>query len=261
MNVEKNIFQLSRKISRNIGKAVSDYNMIRHGDKILIGLSGGKDSGLLAYALRRLSRRTPVRFEITAVSVDPTDAGVDYSSLEKFANDLDIGLEVVRYPIFSILDNAKNSSPCSLCANIRRGILASAANRLNCNVLALGHHRDDAVETVFLNMMYAGRFSCFHPSMYMSRSGIRVIRPMVYVPEAEIEREAARLDIPRLDFDCAHSASSKRADVKLKLKELSEIARDLDSNVIHALKSSKDAGAWGCAPTEPRQEEADNDFY
>lgn len=252
---------MNKKTARAIGRAISDYGMIEEGDRVLVGLSGGKDSCLLLYSLCRLCRRSPVQFEVTALSIDPTDEGVDWSPVEKFAHELGVALEIIRYPVFSILKNSKSSSPCSLCANIRRGILASAANRLGCNVLALGHHRDDAVETVFLNMIYAGRFGCFQPSMHMSRSGVRVIRPLVYVPEVAIEREATRLSLPRLDFGCEYSASSRRAEVKRKLKELSEIAVDLDSNVIHALRRSKDAEAWGFKATEHTLEDGSHDFY
>lgn len=241
---KKNTPMLDKNIARSVGRAISDFSMIRDSDRILVGLSGGKDSGLLLYALRRLQLRSPVRFDLVAFTVDPTDEGIDLSPLAAFAADLGVEHRVVRYPLFSVLKSGVSESACSLCANIRRGILASGAGELKCNVLALGHHCDDAVETVLLNLMYAGRFRCFHPHMTMSRSNVRVIRPMVYVREAEIAREANRRNLPLLDFNCPHSADSRRALIKEKVKELSQIAPDMVSNIVHALKHHRESDVW-----------------
>jgi tRNA(Ile)-lysidine synthase TilS/MesJ len=235
-----------KKIARFVGRAVSDFSMIRENDRILVGLSGGKDSNTLAYALARLRRRSPVRFELAAVSVDPTDGRADFAEIGRFAASLDISFETARYPIFDILRRAKDArkvSACALCANIRRGILANAAIRLGCNVLALGHHLDDAAETVFLNLLYSGRFACFAPNMVMNRTGIRVIRPLIYVPEEVIAQNARHMNWNILDLDCEHAPSSRRASVKGVIANLSGIAGDLRGNVLHALK--KDGGAWG----------------
>ena len=263
-NKEADSFPIDKKISRAVGRAVADFSMIRDGDRILVGLSGGKDSNLLAYALARLRRRTPVRFELAAVSVDPTDGRADFAEGARFAASLGIPHEVVRHPIFEILERAKNAkktSPCSLCANIRRGILANAATESGCNVLALGHHLDDAVETVFLNLLYAGRFACFEPHMTMSRTGVRVIRPLIYVPEDAIARTARRMGWQLLDLGCGYAAASSRAAVKDAICNLSGIARDLRGNVIHALKENRGEGAWGRLETEAAMEDGTHDFY
>ena len=241
---KKNTPLLDKNIARAIGRAISDFSMIHDSDRILVGLSGGKDSGLLLYALRRLQLRSPVRFDLVALTVDPTDEGVDMAALATFAASLEVEHHCVRYPLFSVLKSGVSESACSLCANIRRGILASSAGDLNCNVLALGHHCDDAIETVWLNLMYAGRFRCFHPHMTMSRSNVRVIRPMVYVREAQIVREANRRDLPLLDFSCPHSADSRRALIKEKVKELSQIAPDMVNNIVHALKHCRESDVW-----------------
>lgn len=235
---------LDKNIARAIGKAIFDFSMIQESDKILVGLSGGKDSGLLLYALRRLQLRSPVRFGLSALTVDPTDEGLDLSVLTAFAKSLGVEHRCVRYPLFSILKSGVSESACSLCANIRRGILASSAKEMDCNVLALGHHCDDAVETVWLNLLFAGRFRCFHPHMTMSRSGVRVIRPMIYVRETEIMREAKRRDLPLVDFSCLYSADSRRAVVKEKIKDFSQIAPDMVGNVIHALKNCRESDVW-----------------
>jgi tRNA(Ile)-lysidine synthase TilS/MesJ len=249
MRKTANPFTIDKKIARCVGRAVSDFSMIREGDRILVGLSGGKDSSMLAYTLARLRRHMPARFELAAVSVDPTGGRADFTEAERFAASLGIPFDVVRYPIFDILRRAKDAqntqkiSACSLCANIRRGILASAAVRLGCNVLALGHHLDDVVETVFLNLLYSGRFACFDPCMVMDRTGIRVIRPLIYVPEEAIVRNAHRMEWSILDLGCEHASSSRRAAVKSATANLSGIARDLRGNVLHALKKNGDA--WG----------------
>ena len=254
-------FPIDKKIASGVGRAISDFSMIREGDRILVGLSGGKDSSMLAYTLARLRRHTPVRFELAAVSVDPTDGCADFTEVARFASLLGIPFEIVRHPIFDILKRAGNTSACSLCANIRRGILASTATTKGCNVLALGHHLDDVVETAFLNLLYAGRFTCFEPHMKMSRSGVRVIRPLVYVPEDAIARNARRLGWEALDLNCEYARSSRRATVKDAIRSLSGIARDLRSNVLHALKHNRDRGAWGHFDAETAMEEGTHDFY
>lgn len=247
--------ELSKKIAQKIGRAIADFAMIREGDRILVGTSGGKDSNLLLRALHRLKGISPVRFELAAAVIDPTETW-DLSSLSAYARAMSIELEIVRHPTFAILKASPAASACSLCANLRRGILASAAQRLGCNVLALGHHRDDVVETVFMNLIYSGRFACFHPHMYMSRSGLRVIRPLVYVPEREIATEASRLELPLIDFECDYARSSSRAEIKEGLKNLSLAlgAKNFSSNIIHALRQSREEGAWGCAASNCKED-------
>ena len=235
----------NKKIARDFGKAVSDFAMINEGDKILVGLSGGKDSSILLYLLSRLKLRSPISFNIHAVTVAPDNGATDLSQLYRFAEALDVNLEVIDYPIFKILESSPDSSKCSLCANIRRGILAGKAQELGCGVLALGHHRDDAVETVFLNLLFSGSFKSFHPNMFMTRSKVRVIRPMVYISEDSIRKESLKLEFPNIEFNCKHSGISQRARIKSMLKEMSESSPTLHSNVIHALMNVKKEDIWG----------------
>jgi len=235
---------LGKKITRAIGRAISDFSMIRESDKILVGLSGGKDSAVLLCALRRLQLRSPVHFSLAAITVDPTDGGADLGALTLFTEELGIEHRRVRFPIFSVIKNGVSESACSLCANMRRGILATTANEMGCNVLALGHHCDDAVETVWLNLLYTGRFRCFRPHMTMSRTGVRVIRPLIYARETEIINEARRGDLPLVDFGCPYSADSRRALIKEKIKEISKIAPDMAGNTIHALKNCRESDVW-----------------
>ncbi|MDR3254565.1 MAG: tRNA 2-thiocytidine(32) synthetase TtcA [Synergistaceae bacterium] len=241
-NKDENLFR--KKIARLIGKAVADFEMIRPGDKIAVGLSGGKDSAFLLRSLCALRDKSPVRFTVEAITLDPADGTRDITSLEKFTESLEVRYSVVKYPIFEILEKTRTPSPCSLCANLRRGILASSAAEYGCSSLALGHHRDDVVETVFLNLMYEGRFRSFHPNLLMSRSGIRVIRPLVYVAESDIQKEADALGFPIVNFCCGNEATSMRAYVKVSLRRLSRKAPSLPNNVLHALKNIKGSDVW-----------------
>jgi tRNA(Ile)-lysidine synthase TilS/MesJ len=234
----------AKKLARSVGRAVSDFAMIHENDKVAVGLSGGKDSAFLLHSLCALRDRSPVRFTLEALTVDPTGGARDVTSLARFAESYGVRHHVAEYPIFDIVEKSGTPSPCSFCANIRRGILASNASSLGCGTLALGHHRDDAVETVFLNLMYEGRFRSFRPSMFMSRSGVRVIRPLVYIPESDIKKEAERLKFPLVNFCCGYEASSMRTYVKVTLRRLSRHAPMLQSSVLHALRNVKADDVW-----------------
>jgi tRNA(Ile)-lysidine synthase TilS/MesJ len=226
-----------------LGRAIADFSMIREDDRIAVGLSGGKDSAFLLRSLCCLQKRSPVNFTLEAITVDPTE-GRDTASLRAFAESFGVTHKVVHYPIFQIIEKTSADSPCSLCANIRRGILASNAAEDGCTSLALGHHRDDVVETVFLNLMYEGKFRCFHPNVLMSRSGVRVIRPLIYVPESTIAEQAEKLNLPLVNFCCGYEASSMRAYVKANLRRLSAKAPLLPNNILHALKSMRYSDGW-----------------
>jgi tRNA(Ile)-lysidine synthase TilS/MesJ len=237
-------YRRGKKVSRQVGKAVSDFSMIQEGDKIAVGLSGGKDSAFLLHSLCRLRDKSPVNFTIEALTVDPTDGSRDTTPLASFTESLGVKHHFVKYPIFEILEKSETPSPCSLCANLRRGILASRAAEEGCASLALGHHRDDAIETVFLNLMYEGRFRSFHPNILMTRTGVRVIRPLIYVPETDIREEAERMKFPIVNFCCGYEATSMRAYVKIMIKRLSRKAPNLPGNVLHALKNLKEDDRW-----------------
>ena len=232
-----------KKIARLIGRAMGDFSMIRDGDKIAVGLSGGKDSAFLLHSLCALRHKSPINFEVEAITIDPTGGAADITRLGEFAASYGARHKVVRYPIFEIIEKSGTRSPCSLCANIRRGILASNASEAGCS-LALGHHRDDVVETIFLNLLYEGRFRCFHPNMFMSRSGVRVIRPLVYVPESDVIKQAGLIGFPPVNFCCGYESSSKRAYVKALLRNISRKAPSLYSNIIHSLKAMRESDGW-----------------
>lgn len=225
----------SKKLARLVGRAVAEFGMIGGGDRVLIGLSGGKDSLVLAAALARLRDRSPVPFELFAVSVDPTGGKLDFGAVGGFVRSLGIEHETITHPIFDIIEAHGTSSPCSFCANMRRGILARAANDRGCGTLALGHHLDDAIETLLLDLCWGGRVGCFAPSMTMDRSGVRVIRPLVLAREGMIAAQAERMAAPVLDMGCPHGASSKRAEAKRAVSMLSAMAPGFVENAAHAL--------------------------
>ncbi|MBP8632801.1 MAG: tRNA 2-thiocytidine(32) synthetase TtcA [Synergistaceae bacterium] len=218
--------------------------MIGPGDRIMIGLSGGKDSLILSLALAVLRRRSPVKFGLSACLIDQTGGSMETAKVKEFMEELEIPLLLINHPTFSIMEEREERSPCSLCSNMRRGILAGRAREAGANVLALGHHKDDAVETVLLNLFYGGRFKCWQPTMFMSRTEIRVIRPLAYIEERRISLEAARLGLPVTSSCCPYSSDTKRLSAKNLLKEMEKEMPELKSNVIHALRNVKGNDVW-----------------
>ena len=237
-------YPLSKKLSRFIGEAIGDYNMIRPGDGIMIGLSGGKDSLLLSLALAVLKKRSPAPFVLKACLIDHSDGEVSTGPVSNFMDELGIPLTIIAHPTYKIIKERDERSPCSLCANLRRGILASAAKDLGCGVIALGHHKDDAAETVLMNLFYGGRFKCFHPHLYMSRTETRVIRPLVYIEERQIELEAKRLALPVTKSCCPYGGSTKRDAAKNAVAALEREAPELKSNIVHALRNLRLEESW-----------------
>lgn len=210
----------------------------------MIGVSGGKDSLLLALALAIHRRRSPVEFDLAACLVNQTGRAMNTGPITAYMDAIEIPLKIINHPTYQIIDIRSERSPCSLCANMRRGILANSAKEAGCGVLALGHHKDDAVETVLLNMFYGGRFKCYHPNLYMSRTGLRVIRPFAYVEEKIIVTEAVRLSLPILDACCPYEGSSKRKSAKEILAKLEEQVPEIKSNIIHALNNLSIDESW-----------------
>jgi len=178
-----------QKILSYMRKAISAYNMIENGDKIAVCLSGGKDSITMLMGLKQLQTYFNKDFEIVAVSVNPGFEFFNVDFLQKTCDEIDVPLIVEESHIKEIVFDIRNEKrPCSLCANIRRGILNSVAIREGCNKIALGHNEDDVIETFLMNLFLTGSFSTFGPSTYMDRSKITVIRPIIMVPEKEIKR-------------------------------------------------------------------------
>ena len=201
-------------------RAVEDFGMISEGDRIAVGLSGGKDSTALVAALAAFSRFSPNPFELCAVTID-AGAGADYTPLTAFCESLGVKHIIEKTDIYEIVFNVrKESNPCSLCAKMRRGALASVMGREGCNKLALGHHADDVAETLVMSMIYEGRLNTFKPVSYMSRTGVTVIRPFVYADEKDIAALVKEQGMPVVKNPCPADSDSRRCYIKQLLRTL-----------------------------------------
>lgn len=211
---------MMQHIAGQIRKAVDDYNMIDDGDRVAVGISGGKDSLILAAGLAELSRYYPKKFEVVGLTLD-MGYKADYSGVKAFCDKL--GIEyIVEYTQIKevVFDYRKESNPCSLCSKMRRGALNELAKKHGCGKIALGHHNDDVLETFFLSLMYEGRVNTFSPVTYLSRSDIYQIRPMIYIREYEIKSAVRGNDVPVVKSLCPVDGITKRADMKDIIDEL-----------------------------------------
>lgn len=227
-----------------MGKAIADFRLIREGDSIMVGLSGGKDSMALLLALREMQIRSPVRFTLKAGTLDISGGKADLSSFSSFCEKIGIPWTIQPYPVLEIIEKRKERSPCSLCANIRRGILCSMAREEGCNTLALGHNLDDVVETVLLNLFHTGRYMCFKPRSWLSRSDVWVIRPFVYIEEEHIRSEVLRVGIPVTKNICPYDHQTRRERVKEMIEELRKDIPDIKNNIIRSLSRISARDEW-----------------
>ena len=252
---DRKIPDIPFSLRKKIGLAIRRFRMISPNDRILIGLSGGKDSLLLALAMAGLRRRSPVPFSLEACCVDITGGETDTAPLETFCAGLGIPFSVRKHPILGIIEVRKERSPCSLCANIRRGILNSEARERGCSVLALGHNLDDAVETALMNLFHAGRFRSFQPKYWQSRTDMTVIRPLIFAEERSIEKAVRHLSLPVLPYTCPFSKETERARAKDLLAGLGANNPRIKYNIVHALQSIDPRDGW----TEKEREETHGD--
>ena len=218
-------------------RAVDDYEMIHEGDKIAVGISAGKDSLTLLHALAGLRRFYPKRFELVAITVDMGFEGMDFTPIRELCEQLDVPYIIAKTEISRIIfDVRKEKNPCSLCAKMRRGALHNAAKEAGCNVVALGHHFDDVVETFMLNLFYEGRIGCFQPVTYLSRKDITVIRPMIYMPEKDIRYFANRVSLPVVKSTCPADGNTERESMKQLLHTLERENKGLRYRIFGALQ-------------------------
>lgn len=226
-----------------IRKAIDDYSMIEDGDKIAVGLSGGKDSITLLMGLKALQRFYDKKFDLIAISVNP---GFDFFNSDFLqATCKRIGVQYVEEKTHIkeiVFDIRKEKNPCSLCANLRRGILNSVAIREGCNKIALGHNEDDVLETFFLNLLYGGSIGTFAPKSYMDRSGITLIRPLIYAPEKSIKTFVKKNNIELMPKCCPMDGVSKREDMKNLIHELQKDIPMVKTNIYGAIKRSNIKG-------------------
>ena len=229
-------------LRRKIGKAIAQWHMISQGDNVLVGLSGGKDSMILLHALHEFARRSPVKFSLAAVSVKLS--GMDTSPLKEYCRHKNIRYEVIEHDIIGIIRTGDEKSPCSFCANMRRGIISSWASQNGYSKLALGHSLDDAVETFFMNLLHSGRAKSFQPVAHMSRTGVTVIRPLVLSTEAAIIDEVKRLGLPVVPSACPFAGHTERQRTREYISDLRERVPDLYGKIIHALENLSCSDSW-----------------
>ena len=225
-------------------KAINDYDMIQEGDKIAVALSGGKDSTALLMGLKNLQLFFPKKFELIAISIDPGFEGFDTNLLKRTCEKIGVDLIIEESHAKQIVfDIRKEKNPCSLCANIRRGMLNSIVNREGCNKIALGHNQDDVLETFILNLFYAGNLNTFAPVSYMDRSKVTLIRPLVYAPEKDIRKAVKKAGMEIMPKACPMDGYSKREDIKKLIHDLSVDIPMLRANLFGAIKR-KEINGW-----------------
>lgn len=228
-----------KKILSKTRAAVDDYKMIQNGDKIAVGVSGGKDSVMLLKALCDLKRFYPADFEIVAITLDMRfdKKDGDFSEIQKLCDEYGIEYVIQKTDLYEIIfEIRKEECPCSLCSRMRRGILHDTAKSLGCNKIALGHHLDDAAETFMMNLLIESRIGCFAPVTYLSRRDITMIRPLIYVRESAVEQAMERLNLPVVESRCPANEKTKREDAKILLQKLSEEYGDVPERIIGAMQ-------------------------
>ncbi len=226
-----------QRILSHMRKAIEDYKMIEENDKIAICLSGGKDSITMLHAFKALQRFYPKKFDIIAISINPGFEFFDTSLLQEMCDKLEIPLFIENSHAQEIVfEIRKEKNPCSLCANLRRGVINSIAVREGCNKIALGHNEDDVLETFLLNLFYTGSIGTFSPVSYMDRTGITLIRPLIYTPEKETRRFVKKNNLKVMPKVCPMDGTSKREDMKQMIFSLQKEIPMIRANLFGAIK-------------------------
>lgn len=226
-----------QRLTGLLRRCVEDYNMIEEGDKIAVGISGGKDSMTLLYIMAALREYYPRKFDLEAVTIDLGFPEMDFSPVEALCCQLKIPYTIVPTQIKTIIfDYRQEKNPCSMCAKMRRGALNQAIRERGISKIALGHHYDDAVETFLMSLLYEGRISCFQPVTNLDRTGVIQIRPMLYIEERDIRSFVRRMDLPVVENDCPADKNTKREEIKTLIHQLSQQYPNLKQNVFGAMQ-------------------------
>ena len=228
-----------------VRRCIEDYDMIKDGETVAVGVSGGKDSLMTLTALAQLRRFYPKHFEVAAITIEAGTPGMDFSPVEDYCRTLGVEYIRVPVPIYEVVFvERKEKNPCSLCAKLRRGALSTAMNERGIKKIALGHHYDDAVETLLMNLLFEGRIGCFQPVTYLSRSDVYQIRPLLYVKERQIVNAANRLALPIVHNPCPANGETRRQEVKELIVSLEERYPDLKQKLFGAMQRYPLYG-WG----------------
>ncbi len=230
-----------RRLEGPARKAIQQYDMIKEGDRVAVGISGGKDSIALVVTLAKLRRYLGRAFTLHAITIDPRFGGqsTDYSKLTEFLEGIEVSHNIVRSDIGTIVfDDRREKHPCSLCAVLRRGALHSEAVSLGCKSIALGHHLDDAIETFFMNLFTEGRINCFSPKSYLSRRDLYLIRPLIFIPEGEIIRACNTIELPIAKSGCPVDGATNRQSAKEFVSSRADLDPAFRKKMLGALKKS-----------------------
>ena len=220
-----------------VRKGVDEYEMISPGDRIAVGVSGGKDSLVLLCALAHLRRYYPNRFELEAITIDCGFPGMGFEPVAELCRRIDVPYTVVKTDIKEVVfDVRREDNPCSLCSKMRRGALDEKLKSRGCNKLALGHHMDDAVETFMMSLIFEGRISCFRPVTYLDRSDVTQIRPMIYAGEQRIANLCECMGLPVVKTTCPMDRDSKRKEIKDFISSLQEDYPDIKTKIFGAMQ-------------------------
>lgn len=234
-----------KRILGAMRKAIEEHNMIEEGDRVAVGVSGGKDSMLLLEALRRFQNFSPYKFDLLAVTVD---LGFDTQGIEKLKNyyiENDIKYEIIETKISQIVfDVREEKNPCALCSKMRKGAINNKLKDLGYNKLAMGHHGDDLVETLFMSMFFEGRLKTFKPVTFLSRKEIYSIKPFIYLKEKQIINEVERSNIPIFKSPCPLDKKTKREEIKNLMKDIYKDIPDGRERIITAIKNSDKVELW-----------------
>lgn len=234
-----------KRILGSIRRAVEEYNLIEDGDKVAVGVSGGKDSMALLYALKLFQRFSPVKYDLEALTLTLGFDGFDLTPVKEFCAKIDVPYTIKETKIGKIVfDVREEKNPCSLCAKMRRGALHNLMKEKGCNVLALGHHADDAIETLFMSMFYEGRINTFSPKTHLSRKDIYAIRPMIYVEEREIIGAIRKHGLPIVESPCPANKQTKREEIKTLMRQIYKEIPGSKDRIITSMKNEEQVNLW-----------------
>ena len=241
-DIERSLLKTYRKETwSKFMKAIKNYDLIEPGDKIAVGISGGKDSLIMAKLFQQLHAHSDVPFEVVYLAMDPGFAKVNLELLEVNCHYLNIPLVIKKSEIFEVTGKIASDNPCYMCARMRRGFLYNAAKEMGCNKLALGHHFDDVIETTMLNILYSGQFKTMVPKIKADNfEGIELIRPLIYIKEKDIIRFTKASGIQSMNCGCtvvASKTSSKRREIKEMIEQLRLINPDVDASIFKAAEN------------------------
>ncbi len=234
-----------KRVLGSIRRADERYRMIEDGDRVCIGVSGGKDSLLLMEAMKLYQRFCYTRFDVCAVMLDLGIRQQDTAAIEAYAARIGMDFTVIHTDIGKVVfEYRQERSPCALCAKLRRGALNTAAVERGCNKVALGHNREDVLETLFMSMLYEGRINTFAPVTHLSRRNVTVIRPLIFLPEKYALSVARQRELPILPPNCDIAGQTKREEARQLLQHLATLVPDIEQKLLHALIHTETYGLW-----------------